>query len=351
MTQTKPLLSVVSPVFEEEAALPAFHRALCEVLDWIAGEYDAEVVYVDDGSGDGTLPLLRRLAAADGRVRYLSFSRNFGHQAALTAGLEGARGDVVVTLDSDLQHPPALIPTLLAQWRAGHDVVVTIREEDPALGRFKRLSSRWYYALLSRFSEAPIRPAAADFRLTSRRALDALLRLRETHRFLRGMVEWLGFPAAEVRFTPAPRAAGASKFTLRRLLAFGFDGLLSFSRAPLRAPLYLGLALALAGLAYGAGGLAGRLAGLAAQGPSATLAALLVVGGAVLWSLGVLGEYVGRIYEQVKGRPLYVVKESSPERAPAGREAGGSPLRAGPPLTPSPLPGGERGRGEGAEAA
>jgi len=325
MHANKSLLSVVSPVFEEEAALPRFHEALARVLDGLADEYDVEIVYVDDGSRDGTLALLRRLAAADGRVRYLSFSRNFGHQAALTAGLEAARGDAVVSLDSDLQHPPALIPALLARWRAGCDVVVTVREEDPSLGWFKRLSSRWYYALLSRFSEAPIRPAAADFRLVSRRALDALLRLREAHRFLRGMVEWLGFPAAEVRFAPDPRVAGVSKFTLRRLLAFGFDGLMSFSRAPLRAPLYLGAALAVGGLAYGVGGLAARLAGLTASGPSWTLAAVLTVGGAVLCSLGVLGEYVGRIYEQVKGRPLYVVKESSPDPAPAARGEGAPP--------------------------
>ncbi len=205
MTTNKPLVSVVSPVYEEEEALPHFHAALAEVLDGLADKYDIEIIYVDDGSRDGTLPLLRRLAREDARVRYYSFSRNFGHQAALTAGMERARGDAVVTLDSDLQHPPALIPVLLRRWKEGNDVVVTIRAEDPTLGLFKRVSSKLFYALMGRFSDVEIRPAAADFRLMSRRAVESLLRLRETHRFLRGMVQWIGFPSAEVHFEPAAR--------------------------------------------------------------------------------------------------------------------------------------------------
>ena len=316
MNTSKPLVSVVSPVFQEEEALPHFHRVLAGVLDGIADEYDTEIIYVDDGSRDGTLPLLRRLAAADPRVRYHSFSRNFGHQAALTAGMERARGDAVVTLDSDLQHPPALIPALLRKWREGADVVVTIRADDPALSLFKRISSRCFYALMGRLSDVEIRPAAADFRLLSRRALDALLRLRESHRFLRGMVQWLGFPSAEVYFEPAPRKAGASKFTLLRQLNFAFDGMLSFSRAPRRLPLYLGLAAAAAGLAYGGYLLLALLAsGRAVETADLALLSLQLIGGAVLFSLGVVGEYAGRIYEQVKGRPLYVVKESTDDAA------------------------------------
>ena len=251
MSTNKPLVSIVSPVYEEEEALPHFHRVLTSVLDGLTDQYDIEIIYVDDGSRDGTLPLLRRLARQDPRVRYYSFSRNFGHQAALTAGMERARGDAVVTLDSDLQHPPALIPALLQRWKEGNDVVVTIRADDVTLGLFKRLSSRCFYALMGRLSDVAIRPAAADFRLTSRRGLDALLRLRETHRFLRGMVQWVGFPTAEVPFDPAARRGGQSKYTLLRQLNFGFDGMLSFSRAPRRLPLYFGLAAGAAGLAAG----------------------------------------------------------------------------------------------------
>jgi len=311
MTTNKPLVSVVSPVYEEEEALPHFHAVLVEVLDGLADEYDIEIIYVDDGSRDGTLPLLRRLARQDARVRYYSFSRNFGHQAALTAGMERARGDAVVTLDSDLQHPPALIPVLLRRWKEGNDVVVTIRAEDPTLGLFKRVSSRLFYALMGRFSDVEIRPAAADFRLMSRRAVESLLRLRETHRFLRGMVQWVGFPSAEVHFEPAARRAGESKYTLLRLLNFGFDGMLSFSRTPRRLPLYFALAAGATGAAYAGYLLLARLtAGRPVETPDLILLSLYLIGAAVLFSLGVVGEYAGRIYEQAKGRPLYVVKES-----------------------------------------
>jgi dolichol-phosphate mannosyltransferase len=322
MTMTRPLLSVVSPVYEEEEALPYFHRVLGEVLDGLAGEYDIEIVYVDDGSRDGTLPLLRRMTREDPRVRYHSLSRNFGHQAALTAGLERARGDVVVTLDSDLQHPPSLIPALLARWREGFDVVATIRADDRSLGWFKRLTSRGFYGLMRWFSDTEIRAAAADFRLMSRRAVQGLLQLKESHRFLRGMVHWLGFPTTEVHFSPAARAAGVSKYTVGRMLRFAADGVLSFSRVPLRLPLYLGVAAGAAGLAYGAWLLTRLATGTGVRETSLALMLLLLIGGAVLCSLGVLGEYVGRIYEQVKGRPLYVVKESHDD-AGAGRAADG----------------------------
>jgi dolichol-phosphate mannosyltransferase len=318
MKIAKPLLSVVSPVYEEEEALPHFHRALAQVLDALAADYDAEVLYVDDGSRDGTLPLLRRLAREDPRVRYGSFSRNFGHQAALTAGLERARGDVVVTLDSDLQHPPALIPELLRKWREGNDVVVTLREEDPSVGWFKRFSSRCYFHLMRLLSDTQVREAASDFQLLSRKALDALLQLHETHRFLRGMVNWLGFPTAAVTFRPAARTAGVSKFTLLRLTNFAVDGLLSFSKAPVRLPLFLGLAVIAAGLGLAAcGGVAALLGGVSEPVAGAALVAVHLIGGAILCAIGLVGEYVGRVYEQVKGRPLYLLKETCPEWADA----------------------------------
>jgi glycosyltransferase involved in cell wall biosynthesis len=317
------MLSVVCPAYQEEEVLPHFHRELAAALASLEAEHMIEILYVDDGSRDGTLEVLRRIVAEDRRVRYLSLSRNFGHQAALTAGLEHARGDVVVTLDSDLQHPPELIPVLLEKWRQGFDVVLTIREDDPRLGWFKRGTSCWFYRVMGWLSDTDVRLAAADYRLMSRKAVDALLELRETHRFLRGMVQWLGFRVAEVRFQPALRRAGVSKYTFRRMANLACDGLLSFSRVPLRVPFFLGFACVAAGLLLATGNLA--RAAMTGRGLGAgwvwVAASVQVVGGCILGALGMIGEYVGRIYEQVKGRPIYLLKEESPDAEPcAGRD-------------------------------
>jgi dolichol-phosphate mannosyltransferase len=329
MTTTRRRLSIVCPAYEEEAALPAFHQELLRVLAPLQHEYEIEVVYVDDGSRDGTLDLLRQWARADARVRYLSLSRNFGHQAAITAGLEQARGDVVITMDSDLQHPPGLLPVLLAKWKEGHDIVLTIRSEDAGLGRFKRFSSQGFYKLMRWMSDTETRPAAADFRLMTRKAVDALLRLRESHRFLRGMVQWLGFRSAEVPYQPARRVAGVSKYNLRRMLTFGCDAVFSFSRLPLRLSAFLGLALLLGGLGLGLYELLLAPFG-GGSGTGVILAALGLVGGCILGSLGIIGEYVGRIYEQVKGRPIYLLKETDQDTAGA-RLPAEDPARTRPP--------------------
>jgi len=311
MAPTTPHLSIVCPAYEEEDVLPEFHAELCWVLTRLEGQYKIEIVYVDDGSRDGTLAILRKLASQDPRVRYLSLSRNFGHQAALTAGLEHARGDVVITMDSDLQHPPSLIPVLLEKWRQGHDVVLTIRGADTRLSRFKQITSRWFYQVMRQLSTTELRPAAADFRLMSRKAVDGLLRLRESHRFLRGMVQWLGYSTAEVPFEPAPRKAGVSKYTLRRMMSFAVDGLTSFSRLPLRLAWLGGLGLWLLALATGLIGLVGWVWGApVSAGLLLILIHLDLIGGGLLFGLGILGEYVGLIQDQVKQRPLYLLKET-----------------------------------------
>jgi polyisoprenyl-phosphate glycosyltransferase len=308
-------LSIVCPAFEEEEVLPHFHAELCAALAPLEDEYVLEILYIDDGSRDGTLDYLRHLAATDHRIRYLSFSRNFGQQAALTAGMEHARGDVVITLDSDLQHPPSLIPALLQEWRNGHDIVLTYREDDPRLSQFKRLSSRAFNRVMRWLSDTPVSAAASDYRLLSRKAVDALLRLPEKHRFLRGMVNWLGFRTTTVAFHPATRGAGATKYTVRRMLALAVDAMLSFSKVPLRLSMLLGALLLVLGIGHGT-----LLLGLALLGPSiggwqVVLLALFLIGGSILCSLGIVGEYIGRIYEQVKARPLYLLKEASPELA------------------------------------
>jgi dolichol-phosphate mannosyltransferase len=325
-------VSIVCPAYEEEEVLPRFHAELCDVLAALGPEYDVEVLYIDDGSRDGTLDYLRTLGLADPRVRYLSFSRNFGQQAALTAGLEYAGGDVVITLDSDLQHPPALIPVLLARWREGHDIVLTLREDDPRLGWFKRATSRAFNRVMRWLSETEVRAAASDYRLLSRQAVDCLLQLHETHRFLRGMVNWLGFRTATVSFFPALRGAGVTKYTLRRMTALAVDAMLSFSKLPLRLALGLGLVILCLGTAYGAIVLGRALfdAGPVDWAYHLLLAVVLLVGGTTLSALGVVGEYVGRIYEQVKGRPLYLLKEVSPDLAPAGAQVGRGPVKTSP---------------------
>jgi glycosyltransferase involved in cell wall biosynthesis len=311
MSERRILLSVVCPAYEEEEALPHFHAELMRVLDGLEADYVIEVIYVDDGSLDGTLEVLRSMTGADQRVRYLSLSRNFGHQAALSAGLEHARGDIVITMDADLQHPPQVIPKLIAEWEAGADLVITIRADDPTLKWSKRFASRAFYKVLRWMSGTEMRPSAADFRLMTRKTVAALLSLKETHRFVRGLVQWLGFNCKEVRFEPRHRIAGRSKYTLGKQLTLGLDGILSFSKLPLR--LVLGFGLGMVGL-----GLCGALAtvvGLASgsmSNPSlwVLLSAMTLIGGAVLFGLGIVGEYVARIYEQVKQRPAYLLKET-----------------------------------------
>jgi dolichol-phosphate mannosyltransferase len=313
MKRDVPKISIVCPAYQEEEVLPLFHRELCSVLSEVEKDYDIEILYIDDGSCDRTLSVIRDVGSRDKRVRFLSFSRNFGHQAALTAGLEHARGDAVIMMDSDLQHPPALIPELLSKWKEGFDVVLTVRQDDPELGVFKRWSSKWFYRVMNWLSETEIRMSAADYRLMSRRALDSFLELRETHRFLRGLVSWLGFPTAEISFKPVSRQGGVSKYTFRRMTNFAFDGLLSFSKVPLRLSLLLGFGAVGFSLLYSFYAFVQWLfaPGTLAFGSTFILISLYFMSGCILCGLGIVGEYVGRIYEQVKGRPHYVVKETS----------------------------------------
>ena len=311
MHPSKPRVSIVSPALNEEEVLPLFHAELCRVLSTLEQDYEFEIIYVDDGSTDGTLRLMRLWANADPRVRYVSLSRNFGHQAAYTAGLERAHGDAVVMMDCDLQHPPALLPSLLARWQEGHDLVVTLRSGRHA-GAIRNFASSCFTGLLHRLSRQPMRPHMLDYCLLSRRASDNLLRLRESHRYLRGLVQWLGYSTAEVVFDPPPRAAGTTRFSFPRLLAFSLDALSSSSRIPLRLAFLLGIGFLICGAGVLTRGLLGALIpGWEMDGwLTAILASIHLVGGSVLCALGIVGEYVGRTFEQVKGRPLYLVKET-----------------------------------------
>jgi polyisoprenyl-phosphate glycosyltransferase len=304
-------LTVVSPVYEEEGVILAFHEELRRALAAVEDRWSWSALYVVDRGSDRTLDLLRGLAASDPSVRVLALSSHFGQQAQLLAGLDHCDADAVVMMDCDLQHPPALVPDLLAAHERGHDVVYTVREDSPGIPLAKRVAARWFYRAVGAISETAIHEGAADFRLVSRRVVEVFQgRIRERGLFLRGLFSWVGFPSCEVRFRAAARRAGLSKFSLARRVRFGLAGVVSFSRAPLRAALAAGLALA----ALGAAVLAAAVVRAARTGEPLLSAAaiaglLLACTGVQLAFVGVLGEYVGAVLDEVKARPHYVVQE------------------------------------------
>ena len=302
-------LTVVSPVYNEERVILAFHEELSRALAGLAG-WDSSVLYVVDRGSDRSLDLLRALAAADPGVSVLALSSRFGQQAALLAGLDHSDADAVVMLDSDLQHPPAVIPELLARHEQGFDVVYTVRENDASLPLVKRWSARAFYGLVNAISETPVYPGAADFRLLSRRVVEVFQgRVRERTLFLRGLVNWVGFRSSAVRFRPGARGGGETKYPFGRMVRFGLGGIVSFSRAPLRAAGLVGLVVLALGLSAFALALVRAASGHSIGKNTLILAALGVVGGAQLVFTGVLGEYLGAVLDEVRARPHYIVEE------------------------------------------
>jgi glycosyltransferase involved in cell wall biosynthesis len=305
MAREPTLLSVVAPMHDEEATVAAFHERVTGALDGVP----LEIVVVDDGSRDGTAAALAALAAADQRVKVITLSRSFGHQAALTAALEHATGDVVAMLDGDLQDPPELIPEMLERWREGADVVYAVRRARAGETAFKRTTARWFYSLFGRLAEIELAPESGDFRLMDRRALDALLAMPERNRFLRGMSVWVGFTQTAVTFQREPRAAGTTKYTLGRMLRFSFDAITSFSHRPLQFATLLGFACSALAFLMVPLAVAARYANIYERGVPSTIVIILLLGGIQLICVGIIGEYVGRIYDEVKHRPLYVVRD------------------------------------------
>jgi polyisoprenyl-phosphate glycosyltransferase len=307
------MLSVVAAAYNEADVLPAFVARLTAVLD-ATGE-ECEVVLVDDGSTDATWNAIAAAAAVDPRTRGIRLSRNFGHQLALTAGLSVARGDGVITIDSDLQHPPEAIPAMLAAARDGYDVVYAVRSADDAAGFWKRFSARVFYKLLNRLSSLELPEGAADFRFMSRRVVDVLGSMPERHRFLRGLVRWAGYRQTFVEYHRGPREAGESKYGLRRMLLFAWDAVVSFSSFPLRVASVLGICVSLLGWLYLVYVLAIKIfTDRAIPGWTSVTAAVLLLGGAQLVFLGILGQYVGRMYDDVKQRPLFLIADDTQER-------------------------------------
>ncbi|HKF52525.1 MAG TPA: glycosyltransferase family 2 protein [Candidatus Acidoferrales bacterium] len=302
-------LSVVVPCLNEQEVICDTHRRLTATLE--RAQLRFEIIYVDDGSTDSTSDLLRELQEQDSRVRVVRFSRNFGHQVAITAGLEHASGDAVAIIDADLQDPPEVILEFLQKWMEGYDVVYGVRSEREGETAFKRWTAKVFYRLIGKLSETPIPLDTGDFRLMDRKVVEALLSMPERDRFVRGMVSWLGFSQIAVPYRRAARAAGATKFSLFKMLRFATDGIVSFSISPLRVATWIGFAasgLAIVGIVlalleqwFGVTGLV--------KGWTSTFIAVLFMGGVQLICLGIIGEYVGRVYGESKRRPLYVVAE------------------------------------------
>ncbi|WP_156840024.1 glycosyltransferase family 2 protein [Novosphingobium aquimarinum] len=303
------LISIVVPCYNEEEVLKETLPSLDRLCDSQPG-FDFEIVYVDDGSRDATFELLCEAARADPRLRVIRFARNFGHQIAVTAGIDATRGDAVVLIDADLQDPPEVVNDMIAKWQEGYDVVYGMRMSRAGESTFKLATARGFYRLLNRLSEVEIPLDTGDFRLMSRPVVDVLKAMPERHRFVRGMVAWIGFRQIALPYVRVERVAGTSKYPLRKMLRFAIDGILSFSTKPLQLSVALGLiaaTLAILGIFYA---LALRVfTSIWVEGWTALMIAVLFIGGVQLFSLGILGEYVGRIYSEVKRRPLYVVGE------------------------------------------
>jgi glycosyltransferase involved in cell wall biosynthesis len=303
------LYSIVIPVYNEAEVLPSLYDRLTRVMEGLVESY--EIIFVNDGSRDDSTALLRDFQDRDARVKFLSFSRNFGHQIAITAGLDYSSGQAAVVMDADLQDPPEVIPRLIEQWRKGYDIVFAVRAKRQGEGFFKRATAALFYRLFRRMAATEIPLDAGDFRLMSRRAVEALQSIRERNRFIRGLAGWIGFRQTAVTYVRDVRQAGETKYPLKKMLRFALNGLLSFSVVPLQLASYLGFLISSIGFFYIVYAIGLKLfTDRVVLGWTSVMVAVLFLGGVQLISLGIIGEYIGRIYDEVKQRPLYVVDEA-----------------------------------------
>lgn len=305
-------VSIVVPVYNEGENIRHFTAAVQEVMQ--ALPYAWDLLFVDDGSKDGSLSLLEELQAKHDNIRVLALSRNCGHQVALTCGLDHARGDAVISMDGDMQHPPALLPELLAKWEEGYEIVQTIRQDTKGVSWAKKKTSSMYYRLINNLSNVEIRPGGSDFRLLDRKAVDALGKYREHDRFLRGMVTLLGFNVAEVPFVAPPRFAGESKYSLSKMMKLAVDGIVGYSVVPLRAAFGAGILCALLSVCLLLHALYVYINGEAVSGWTTIIVCMSLFGGTQLIILGIMGEYLGRVYTEVKNRPLYLIKNEEAKK-------------------------------------
>lgn len=304
----KPVLSVVVPVFNEELSIEASYVRLTEVLEGLDDSY--ELIFVNDGSKDRSADLLRKIAVTDTRVSLINFSRNFGHQMAITAGVDYARGEAIVVIDADLQDPPEVIPLMVEKWREGYDVVYGQRLSRQGEHFLKKTTAAWFYRLLKRITEIDIPLDTGDFRLISRQVAEVLRGLREQSRFVRGMVSWIGFRQIGIPFARQERFAGQTNYTLRKMLGLAVNGIVSFSSLPLRIASYVGVIVAFMGFILGLYGIFLKVFTHATLvGWTSLLVAISFIGGVQLMVLGIIGEYISKIYDETRKRPLYVVAE------------------------------------------
>ncbi len=329
MKPTDPLLSIIVPVFNEEAVIPPFYERLRKVVHSQDGGY--EIIFVNDGSTDRSMEELLKLRQSDPRIKIIEFSRNFGHQMAITAGLDYTRGRAVIIMDGDLQHPPEVIPKLIQKWKEGFELVYTVRKETKEASYFKNLSATIFYSLINKIGDIHVQKHGADFRLVDRKVLENLKLLRERSRFMRGLFNWVGYSQTGVEFEADVRYAGTTKYSLKKMILFALDGITSFSSFPLRISTYFGLAVSTISFLYAAFAVYARLfTNIALPGWTSILVAVLFLGGVQLITIGLLGEYIGRIYNEVKQRPLYIiVKRSSPPCACWQAQGGACGAHAG----------------------
>jgi dolichol-phosphate mannosyltransferase len=306
-TPVRPAYSIVAPVFNEEETLPHFYQRVIEVMEEVGESF--ELVLINDGSRDGSFRTMRDLHNRDPRVRVIDFSRNFGHQIAISAGLDYAHGEAVIIIDSDLQDPPEVIPQLIARWKDGAEVVYAQRSRRHGETKFKLMTAAAFYQLMARITSINIPRDTGDFRLLDRRVVDALVKMREHHRFMRGLSAWVGFRQEAVLYERHERFAGTTKYPLLKMVSFSLDAITSFSHLPLELATSFGFVLAaisLVGIVIAA---LLRIFTGAIVGQASTLILVLFLGGIQLIFLGIIGEYLGRIYDEVRARPLYIARE------------------------------------------
>jgi len=306
---TKIRYSIIAPCYNEEGNLPELFRRIGEIMEQTGESW--ELVLINDGSVDRTLEIMRELHATDSRVHYIDFARNFGHQIAVTAGIDYAQGDAVIIIDADLQDPPELILEMIEEWLEGYEVVYAVRTERKGESWFKLFTAKLFYRLIYRITDVNIPLDTGDYRLMDRKVVNALKQMKERHRFIRGMTSWVGFKQTGVYYTREERFAGETKYPFRRMFKFALDAVTSFSFFPLQMAMYLGFIIAGLSALGVIGVIIARLFGNQAFfGQATTLVMVLFLGGVQLISLGIIGEYLGRIYDEVKGRPMYVVNEA-----------------------------------------
>jgi dolichol-phosphate mannosyltransferase len=301
-------INIVIPVLNEETNINPLFERLSSVFQNLNDDFS--VIFVDDGSTDQTCNVVRKLNQVDSRARLVSFSRNFGHQIALTAGIDVADGDAVIMMDADLQHPPEMIPQLIEEWKKGFDVVYTIREEEENIGLFKKLTSKMFYNLFRFFSEVQIPDGVADFRLIDRKVADAFKVIRERNRFLRGLTFWVGYKSLGIKYRAHARFSGTTKYNFKKMARFAIEGITSFSTLPLIFSIYLGFFMATAGFVYGVYTLYVKVFTNWSIPGWASIAILhSTIGGIQLFIMGIVGLYIGKIYNETKQRPIYLVRE------------------------------------------